>query len=110
MVKAFIFKYKGFSGFSVQVKLFTVYFVDFFLDTKFLLSVTLEKWYACSAHYSGSFLVDTHYLIWNFICSYAYTRSGVMALSSGHLFYDLRVLVEFSAISFALMLATLATY
>ena len=82
----------------------------FFLDTKFLFSVTLDKWYASSAHYSGSFLADTHYPKWNFICSYGYTRSGVMALSTGHLFYELRLLMEFSEISFALMLATLATY
>ena len=75
----------------------------FFFDTKFLISVTFGKWYASSAHYSGSFLVDTHYLKWNLICSSGYTRSGVTALSSGHLFYELRLLVEFSEISFALI-------
>ena len=63
----------------------------FFFYTKFLISVTFGKWYASSAHYSGSFLVDTHNLKWNFI----FTRSGMTALSSGHLFYDLRLLVEF---------------
>ena len=93
------FKYKEvFLGFSVQVKLSTV---GSFFWTQFLISVTLGKWYASSAHYSGSFLVDTHYLKWNFICSYGYTRSGVTAL--GHLFYELRLLVEFSEISFALI-------
>ena len=75
----------------------------FFFDTKFLTSVTFGKWYASSAHYSGSFLVDTHNLKWNFISCYGYTRSGMTALSSGHLFYELRLLVRFSEISFALI-------
>ena len=95
------FKYKEvFLGFSVQVKLSTV---GGFSWTQFLISVTLGMWYASSAHYSGSFLVDTHYLKWNFTCSSGYTRSGVTAFSSGHLFYELSLLVEFSEISFALI-------
>ena len=47
--------------------------------------------------------MDTHYLKWDFICSSGYTRSGVTALSSGHLFYEVRSLVEFCKISFALI-------
>ena len=34
----------------------------------------------------GTFLVDTHYQQWNFICSYGYMRSEVTALSSGQFF------------------------
>ena len=95
------FEYKEvFLGFSAQVKLSTV---GGFFWIHFLITVTFGKWYAPSAHHSGSFLVDTHYLKWNFISSSGYTRSGVMALSSGHLFYELRLLVEFSEISFALI-------
>ena len=74
-----------------------------FFDTKFLISVTLGKWYASSTHYSGSFLVDTRNLKWNFISCYGYTRSVMTALSSGHLFYELRLLVEFFEISFTLI-------
>ena len=48
--------------------------------------------------------MDTYYQEWNFICPYEHMRSGVTALSSGHLFHELRVLlVEFSKISFALI-------
>ena len=32
-----------------------------FSDTKLLITVTLGKWYASSALYRGTFLVDTHY-------------------------------------------------
>ena len=80
-------------GNEVEVKLSTV---GGFFWTHFLISATFGKLYAPSAHHSGSFLVDTHYLKWNFICSSGYTRSGVTALSRGHLFYELRLLVEFS--------------
>ena len=96
------YKYKEvFLGFSVQVKLSTV---GSFFWTQFLIIVTLGKWYASSA---GSLLrffpngyplpeMELHLLLWA-------TRSGVTALSSGHLFYELRLLVEFSEISFALI-------
>ena len=36
--------------------------------------------------------MDTHYQEWNFICSYGYTRSGVMALVDT--FHELRLPVE----------------
>ena len=80
-----------------------LYSLWLFFDTKFLISVTLGKWYASSTHYSGSFLVDTHNLKCNFVCSIWATRSGVTTLSSAHLFYELRLLAEFSEISFALI-------
>ena len=44
-------------------------------------------------------MVGTHYKEWNSICSCGYTRSGMTALISGHLFHELRLLVEFSEIS-----------
>ena len=43
--------------------------------------------------------MGTHYKEWNSICSCGYTRSGMTALISGHLFHELRLLVEFSEIS-----------
>ena len=101
MVKVILSNVKKF--FRVFSTSKALYSCGLFFDTKFFISVTLGKWSASSAHYSGSFLVDTHYLTWNFICSYGYARSGVTALSSGHLFYELRLLVEFSEISFALI-------
>ena len=94
MVKAIFLILKKFcSVFNTSKTLYSL-LCGFFYDTKFLISVNLCKWYASSAHYSGTFLVDVHYLKWNFICSSGYTRSGVTALSSGHLFYELRLLVS----------------
>ena len=47
--------------------------------------------------------MDTHYKEWNSICSCGYMRSGMMVLISGQLFHELRLLVEFSKISFTLI-------
>ena len=47
--------------------------------------------------------MDTHYQEQNFICSCRYMKSGMMALISGRLFHELRLLVKFSKISFALI-------
>ena len=73
-------------------KLFTVYFVTFFLHK---VSHKCNSWQVVCFFSSllRHFLVDTHYQEWSFICSYGYTRSG-------HLFYQSRLLEEFSEISF----------
>ena len=47
--------------------------------------------------------MDTHYKEWNSICSCGYMRSGMTMLISGQLFHELRLLVEFSKISFTLI-------
>ena len=47
--------------------------------------------------------MDTHYKEWNSICSCGYMRSGMTVLISGQLFHELRLLVEFSKISFTLI-------
>ena len=47
--------------------------------------------------------MDTHYKEWNSICSCGYMRSAMTVLISGQLFHELRLLVEFSKISFTLI-------
>ena len=47
--------------------------------------------------------MDIHYKEWNSICSCGYMRSGMTMLISGQLFHELRLLVEFSKISFTLI-------
>ena len=47
--------------------------------------------------------MDTHYKEWNSIYSCGYMRSGMTVLISGQLFHELRLLVEFSKISFTLI-------